>query len=385
VTKSIGIIAVNYYPEVTACAPYTTDIAEELVKQGHEVTVLAAMPHYPAWKVFDEYAGKKSFIEVINGVNVIRVKSYIPRRMNALTRGLFELDFLIKGLWQVRTKRFDSVLSVSPNWSDIAIGVFLKRKGATLKVLVQDLMAAAASQSGIKGGALVAGIVERLEGWALRNADSVGVITEQFRERVLAFGVSEEKIVVTPNYSQSHIVPMDRNECREFWGWPKDDLIVMHTGNMGLKQDLGNVIEAARIAKISNPNMKFYLVGDGSQKESLVKQASGLDNVIFKDLVSNDHYSRLLGAADVLLINESPNQVDMSLPSKLTSYVAAHRPIISTCNEGSGTALAAKTHGPIVPPQSPSKLVSALSLSSYFECDSEIEAGRNMRESWVIS
>ncbi len=362
--KKIGIVAVNYFPEVTACAPYTTDLAEDLVRLGHDVTVVTAMPHYPAWKVFDEYSRKKSFEEVINGVRVIRVKSYIPKSMNALTRGLFEFDFLVKGLCKVRRLNFDTVLAVSPNWSDIAVGIFLKRNGSVLKVLVQDLMAAAASQSGIKGGKTVEGIVERLEGWALRKADSIGVITEQFKDRLILLGILDEQIHITPNYSQSHIQPLERDSCREYWGWPKEDFIVMHTGNMGLKQDLGNVVEAARLAETTNSEIKFYLVGDGSQKPSLVTKSAGLSNVIFRDLVSNEEYSRLLGAADVLLINESPSQIDMSLPSKLTSYLAAGRRIVASANSNGATSKYLGALGIDVYPHTPEDLLRSLNSNT---------------------
>jgi colanic acid biosynthesis glycosyl transferase WcaI len=382
------IVGINYAPEITGCAPYNTDLAEKLASAGHKVTVIAGLPHYPEWKVPPEYKIKGSHTELINGVEVRRVKHFVPSNTSAITRGLYELTYLLNGLWHSRDLKPDIVLGVSPAWAGTAIAaVMKKRHGSVMKVLVQDLMAAAAEQSNIKGGARAARLVNLLEGWTLRHADSVGVITEQFKERVIAFGVPAEKIVITPNYSQSHIVPMDRDECREFWGWPKDEFIVMHTGNMGLKQDLGNVIEAARIAKISNPNMRFYLVGDGSQRESLVKQASRLDNVIFKNLVSNEDYSRLLGAADVLLINESPNQMDMSLPSKLTSYIAAQRTIVAACNEGSGTALAAQTAALLVKASCPDSLVSGLTVAfdaSKKDFSPSNNLDSNLRLIWVL-
>jgi colanic acid biosynthesis glycosyl transferase WcaI len=218
-----------------------------------------------------------------------------------------------------------------------------KRSGAVYKVLVQDLMAAAATQSSIRGGGLVSGIVERIEGSGLRAADSVAVITDSFKKRVLAYGVNDDKIVLSPNYSHSNIQPLDRDECRRELGWSHDDLLVIHTGNMGLKQDLGNVIEAARLLAQDRPDIKFYLVGDGSQRAALENQARGMSNVKFFDLFSKELYPKVLGAANVLLINESPDQVDMSLPSKLTSYLAANKRIVAATVKGGATHSAIKS------------------------------------------
>ena len=322
------IIAINYFPEVTACAPYTTDMAEHLAAEGHTVSVLTTMPHYPEWRVASEYKNADSHTEILNGVTVRRIRTYIPSAMNALTRGRYELEFLLRGLWATRNQRVDCLIAVSPSWSDMAIAAIRRRTETHFKVLVQDLMAAAAEQSGMSGGRAVASIVAQLEGWCLRRADSIGLISESFRDRVLDFGVNPNVLSFTPNYPQSHVTPVDVREARAILGWPEDKYIVVHTGNMGLKQDLPAVLDSAEVLEKSEPNVSFYLIGDGSQKPFLAERAASQTNVHFLPLVDDATYSTVLGAADALLVNESPRQVDMSVPSKLTSYEAARRPII---------------------------------------------------------
>ena len=343
--KKILILAINYFPEVTGCAPYSTDLAAGLVARGHSVTVVSAFPHYPAWQVQEEYREKQSFIEYINGVGVVRVRSYIPPKMNALTRGLFEFDFMVKAYSAARKLKFDSILSVSPSVSAIVVGARLaKKRGVPFKILVQDLMAAASVQSGIKGGKLVSRIVGALEGSSLRAADSVGVITTAFLQRTLDFGVPESRIVVTPNYSQGHVTPVDGTAARARYGWSAEDLVVMHTGNMGLKQDLETLVADFRELEKVAPAVRLKLVGDGSQREELERLAAGLSNVEFLGLVPSEEYSGLLAAADVLIVHESPGQIDMSVPSKITSYVAARKPMVVCSPDGGATQLATSSY-----------------------------------------
>jgi len=97
-----------------------------LKEAGHEVEVLAGLPHYPAWKVPQEYRGRLRFDEVIDGIPVTRAWHFVPRTMNALTRGLYEFTFMINGWWQSRRLKPDVVIAISPAWADTAIGVAVK-------------------------------------------------------------------------------------------------------------------------------------------------------------------------------------------------------------------------------------------------------------------
>ena len=102
--------------------------------------------------------------------------------------------------------------------------------------------------------------------------------------------------------------------------------VVLHAGNMGLKQGLERVVQAAALAADTHPEMLFVLMGDGSQRAALAELATGLPNLTFMDPVSQGDFMDTLAAADILLVCESPTVLDMSLPSKLTSYMAAGRP-----------------------------------------------------------
>jgi glycosyltransferase involved in cell wall biosynthesis len=229
-------------------------------------------------------------------------------------------------------------------------------------LVVQDLVGQGAGQSGIAGGAAVANIVGRVEARAFREAAIVAVVTDSFREQLKAYGVDESKIRLLPNWS--HIAPAtsDRATFRRRLGWDESAFVVLHTGNMGLKQDLGNVIEAARELG-ARSDIRIVLCGDGSQRPTLMKQAKGLGNLEFLDTVSDDDYADLLHAADLLLVNERSSVGDMALPSKLTSYFAAGRAVLAAVgSDGACAREIEKTQGAarLVEPGNPAALAKAI-------------------------
>lgn len=336
-SAKICIIAVNYFPEVTGCGPYTTDLAEKLVQAGHDVTVVTALPHYPQWSVPPEYKSKERRSELINGVKVLRCRLFVPARMSAVARIAYEATFLFSAWMRSRSEKPDVVLAVSPALGDVVVGSTLARKRKVpFGVLVQDLMTAATTQSNISGGDKVAGLASAIESKYLGRADSVAAITESFSESILGLGVHPSRVVVSPNYSVKNIEKIDRGTARKIMGWDEKDFILTHTGNMGLKQDLGNLIEAVKLVK--SENVKLLLVGDGSQRSELEAQAGSNSKIEFMGLVDEDQYSALLSASDVLLLNEAPTITDMSLPSKLTAYEASGKRILGAVVPGGNTA-----------------------------------------------
>jgi glycosyltransferase involved in cell wall biosynthesis len=107
---------------------------------------------------------------------------------------------------------------------------------------------------------------------------------------------------------------------------------------MGLKQGLENVIEAARLAEQRGEPIRFVLMGDGSQRRALEGLGGGLSTLEFLPPVPLEDYADTLAAADVLVINERVGVHDMSLPSKLTSYFTAGRPVVAAVDPEGATA-----------------------------------------------
>jgi colanic acid biosynthesis glycosyl transferase WcaI len=330
--SKVLLVTTNFWPEPTGISVYTTDLAENLSANGHQVSVLTSMPHYPWWKVPVEFSHLGEGVTSHNGVEVIRAKHFVPPKMNALLRMRFEISLwwnlrrVSKGLFG---KEFHVVIACMPT---VAAGIVGKRIAKQLDVpfglIVQDLSGAGARQSGLRGGALISKIAHVVEGRALHAADILVVVSPAMKDVVIGLGVESRRINQILNYSARTIASEDKISARRRFGWATEDFVVIHTGNMGAKQDLENVVRTAD-ALAGESKIKIYLVGHGNQENILKALSNGKSNIAVMPAVSDENYSALLSAADLLLVNERSTQMEMSLPSKLTSYLYSERPVLA--------------------------------------------------------
>jgi glycosyltransferase involved in cell wall biosynthesis len=359
--RRILIVGINYWPELTGIAPYTTDLAEYLSSHGAAVQVVTGLPCYPGWTVLPRYRHLR-MRENRNGVHVQRVAHTVPRRQDALRRGAYEASFLLHASTMRPARGTDLVIGVTPALAGaVAAAWFAERIDAPLVTIVQDLLGSAASQSGIAGGRQVAGSVRRLEGWALRQANRVVTISDGFHAPIVEYGVPAERVHRIPNWARVETSHDDRAATRAKLGWAEGELVALHTGNMGLKQDLGNIVEAARLTH-HRDDLRWVLMGDGSQRDQLRRQGHGLSNLDFLPLCNDSRYPAVLDAADVLLLNERADMTDMSLPSKLTSYFTSGRPVAAAVALDGASARELERAGaaPPAPPADPAALVRAV-------------------------
>jgi exopolysaccharide biosynthesis WecB/TagA/CpsF family protein len=353
----ILIVGINYRPETSGIAPYTTDFAEHLAAAGHSTTVITGFPHYPAWRL-QHGESRWRATEIRSGVRVLRRRHYVPRSQSAARRAMYEGSFLVHGALS-RTERPDAVFGVIPSLSGgLLARFFAARARAPYGLIVQDLMAPAARQSGIRGGTRVAGATAFAERWAMARAHTVATASESFRPYLRELGVDEHRILDLPNWTHVGLPTADRAATRERLGWPPDRTVVLHAGNMGLKQGLEQVIEAARRADSLGAPSLFVLMGDGSQRTALESKARGVQRIRFLPFQPEDEVPDVLNAADVLLVSERASVIDMSLPSKLTSYFAAGRPIVGAVPAAGSTAreIVRSRAGVIIPTGDPDTL-----------------------------
>lgn len=382
----ITILGLHYAPEPSGNAPYTTSLAEGLAKRGHRVKVVTGYPHYPAWTIDQDYKGW--FLrETLNGVDVTRLRHHVPRRPTAVGRLHMELSFGLRLLF-ANWDSPDVVILVSP--ALFATGVALmrarwrKRKMKTV-VWVQDIYSRGIVETGGRLG-LTSKLMMLLESTLLGSADSVVAIHNRFAQYLVnELKIPANSIEVVRNWTHLQTIPsIDRNEVRRRLGWGPDEIVALHTGNMGKKQGLYNIVNAARTAQESRSRVRFVLMGDGNQRKSLQTYAQGLQGLDFLDPLPLREFQAALQAADVLLVSELPGVRDMSVPSKLTSYFTAGRPVVAATDAGSVTSeeMATSGGGLRVDADDPAALVSTLELLGNDEVLSHklSESGRLFRE-----
>lgn len=358
-SPSVTFVGINYAPEPTGIAPYTTGMARGLAAEGYLVRVVTGYPHYPQWRVLDGYSGRTRH-ETIDGVSIKRVRHVVPPQPSTMRRSVMEVHFGLRAVLS-RWGRPDVVVVVSPALLSSRIIVWRARlTRVPIITWVQDIYTLGLTQSGASGRAerLVRGVESSL----LRQSTRVVAIHERFKRYLVhELGVGDHVDVVR-NWSHVHMTTTDQDiEIRRQHDWADGDIVVLHAGNMGAKQGLENVVAASRVAHERGSSVLFVLVGDGNQRSHL-ESLDPNPRLQFIDPLPDGIFERTLSSADVLLVNERPGLTEMSVPSKLTTYYAAGRPVVAAVDSTSITAeeMQLSGAGPCVSPVDPAALVDAV-------------------------
>lgn len=358
----ILIFSLNYAPEPTGTGKYTGEMAAWLAGQGHKVEVICGLPHYPQWRLYDAYRHGRIRREVHEGVSVKRTPHFIPQadNLNAKTRIWMELSFTMSAArhWIPRVfsrSKPDIVIAVMPPMQIAAwplLYSLVRRVPCVLQV--QDLQVDAALRLGLlksRGGRLLYGI----EGLLLRMATRVATITEAMRQRIVEKGVKRDKTLLFPNWADvENVTPRNRdNGFRRVAGVEPHQVIVLYAGNMGEKQGLSSVLEAAALFR-GDSDIVFLMVGTGAARvrlELLAKDLA-LPNLRFLDVQPLEMLPDMLAAGDIHLIVQRRDAADLVMPSKLTNILAAGRACVATADPGTALHEVVCGHdtGEVVPP-----------------------------------
>ena len=359
---NVLVTTTYYWPEEAGSAPYLAGLAQHLQEQGHRVVVATGYPHYPEWRLPSDAPFART--ERHGDVEVRRRRHYVPRNQTAAHRALYEASLYATGLTAlVRRPRPHLVIGTCPSLAGGALAATASKIfGVPYAIVFQDLMGQAAQQSGVPGGPLVASSVRKAELAVARGANAVGVIAEGFRTYLEEGGVDPKKIHRLRNWTR-RVEPSETvAETRRRLGWHEDDFICLHGGNLGRKQGLDNLLDAA--ALLRGERLRIVLAGDGNDRPRLEERARELelDNVQFIELQGPGLWEAVMEASNLLLVNQRRSVTDMSLPSKLTSYFAASRPVVAAASADSETAreMDAAGAGFVVPPDNPHALRDAI-------------------------
>jgi putative colanic acid biosynthesis glycosyltransferase WcaI len=350
------LVGINFSPEQTGIGPYMRAYADALHGTGHIVTVLTGVPHYPEWR--RRPVGVES-----SPYEVIRCDHFVPRRPSVVGRLRYEATFALA----VRRRLNDiggqdAALAVIPALASTAVtAAWADRRSVPFLVMVQDIATSAASLLG-PVGAIVGSAGLLLERQILRRSVAVAAVTNEMRLTLVSHGARPDRIHVVPNWPLREPLDLDPAIAREASGYPPHDIVCVHAGNMGAKQGLEVVVDAARLAESRGARVHFVLVGDGNQRSILESRALGLSRIEFRPLLAQPEYDGALSGADILLVTQRSSVRDMAFPSKLTSYLGAGRPVVASVGRESATAIELSRAGcaVVVPPDDPEALLSAV-------------------------
>lgn len=324
------LYSLNYTPELTGIGKYNGELAPVLAGNNIATHVLTAPPYYPEWVIKEGFHNSYSVSRDENGVTIYRCPLYVPTKVTTIKRLVHLSSFAITSafrlfsLWRVKP---DVLFLVQPTLFCAPFALlFCKLRGTKSILHVQDYEIDAMFGLGLGQSGFIKKMVKGIERWLMSKFDVVSSISYSMLDNARKKGVPEEKLLFFPNWADTNFVhpDVDSSALRAEWGFAEEDKIVLYSGNLGQKQGLEIVIDAALAFK-DQPHVKFVIIGSGAYRDTLEQMAldKGISNIQFKPLQPWELVPQILVMADVHLVVQKKGVADAVLPSKLTNILAA--------------------------------------------------------------
>jgi colanic acid biosynthesis glycosyl transferase WcaI len=373
------VLSQYFPPEVGATQVRLSSMCRELVRAGHQVDVVTAMPHHPVGEIFPRYRGRFSCLEFQDGVRVRRTWLYAAAG-SGWRRILSYFSFMVTSLYSItRVRAPDYIFVDSPP-------LFLGVTGWMASVYwkcpfifnVADLWPDSVLDLGVmKEGAFIKAAFW-LEGWIYRRAQFVNAVTRGIYDVLLnRKNVPAAKILFLPNGVDTNIVqPLPSDESLKKKLGLTGKSIAIYAGNHGYAAGAEQILQAAKLLE-SHANMHFLFVGDGPDKTRLQNLAAELQlqNTTFLDSIPLESMSSYLSIADIALITLRKAGVTRGArPAKTFVMMAAAKPIVLAAEGEAEELIASSGAGVIVPPDEPEQFAAAI-LAMHEDAEGAREMG----------
>ncbi|MGH6876514.1 MAG: glycosyltransferase family 4 protein [Rhizomicrobium sp.] len=352
----------NFVPEQNASARRSYEHCRRWVKQGVNVTVVTTVPNFPLGKPQPPYRNRLYARETMDGIDVVRVWSFLAPNRGVILRALDFASFAVSGFFAGLRQSPDIIVATSPQLLTAVAGHLLGRvKNCPWVFEVRDLWPESIAAVGaMKEGLIMRGL-RYVEKTLYEGAERIVTVTEPMRVQLVERGVPAAKLGVVPNGADlERLIPRLRNPKLAARLHLDGKFVIAYVGTHGLAQGLEVVIRAANIVR--NSDIHFVFVGEGARRNDLIAMSRALDvnNVSFVGAVSSDAAIDYLALADVIVVSLKKSAVfDAALPSKIFEAAAMERPILLSANGVSAELVRDYQAGIVVEPENPEALASA--------------------------
>lgn len=360
----------NFPPEVNAPASRTFEHCREWVKAGHQVTVITGAPNFPKGKVFDGYQNRLWQQEIMAGIRVIRVWTYITANEGFAKRTLDYMSYMVTGFMaSMLVRRVDVVVGTSPQFFTVcAAYVVALFKRVPWVFELRDIWPESIRVVGAMKQSRLLDLLEKLEIFLYRKASVIVSVTHAFRASLIRRGVDGDKIhVVTNGVDISRFSPREKDAELLRQHGLQDKFVAGYIGTHGLAHALDTLFDAAKALKTLPDGNRFCIVllGDGANKAALRQRAQveGLDNVIFIDSVPKDQVVRYWSILDASIIHLKKNELFTTvIPSKLFECMGMAIPVLHGVQGESAGIVEREEVGLLFEPENPQALINGLRL-----------------------
>ncbi|WP_339862414.1 glycosyltransferase family 4 protein [Paremcibacter congregatus] len=342
---NILFLSDNFPPEGNAPATRLFEHATRWIEKGHQVTVITCVPNFPEGKVFEGYKNRLYQVEMMSGIKVVRVKTYITANEGFLKRTLDYISFMFMGFFAgLFQKRLDIIVATSPQFF-CAIGGWMlsvvRRRPFIFEL--RDLWPASIKAVGAMEDSLLIRVFERIELFLYHRSDRIISVTHAFKKELVERGVLAEKIdVITNGVDLTKYAPADEKdpELAEQYNL-KDKFVVGYVGTHGMAHALDKVVDTAELLQ-HEKDIVILFAGGGAARTAIEEQvaAKKLKNVCLIPRQPKEMMPRLWSLCDVSLIHLKNNPVFKTvIPSKLFESMGMGLPVLVGVPEGEITGI----------------------------------------------
>jgi colanic acid biosynthesis glycosyl transferase WcaI len=363
----VFIYSCVFDPEPVVSAQTSAQIARELSARGNQVQVITCFPSRPAGRLFAGYR-KLPFTRerAKEGYAILRCFSFFSSHSNMISRFVENISFgIFSGLAALFSERPDVIYANT--WPLLAQGIIwlvCRIRGIPLVLSVQDIYPESLLvQNRLPPDrSLIFKILRQMDTFITRHSHAVIVISEKFRQFYIQDrGLPADKVFTVPNWVdeiQTMTASTD-HDIRRHHHIPEEAFLVVYGGNIGTASGIDKVIQAFdHLTEFEN--IYLLIAGDGPLLEHCrsMAQNRGDRHIVFHHPWRTDETSKVLRAADLLILPTQGEQSLVSVPSKLVSYMLAARPILTVAKSGSEIAQVVLRSGSgwVIPPGDPQEL-----------------------------
>lgn len=358
----------HYFPpESNAPASRVYEMCKRWAGEGWDVTVITCAPNCPMGVMYPGYQNKIKQIEIINGIEVIRVWTFIAANRGTILRSLNYLSYMFSAVFTaIFVKRPDIVIATSPQLFCGYAGMIVSKIRSLPFILeIRDIWPESIiAVNAIKSQPLI-DILEKLAMKMCNAAHRIVTVGDGYKDELIKKGLDASAIsVVTNGVDRQIFYPRQKNNelIRKYQ--LQNNFICAYVGTVGMACGLDVVLDTARLLKQKNiDNIKFLIVGDGAAKNDLAQQAvqEQLDNVIFTGMQPKDAVPEYMSIADACLVHLKKSMLFESvLPSKIFEAAAMEKPIILGVRGFAANVIKQANAGIAIEPENPQQLLNAL-------------------------
>jgi colanic acid biosynthesis glycosyl transferase WcaI len=343
----ILFFADNFPPERNAAATRVYERACYWVKWGHQVTVVTCAPNFPEGKLFDGYKNKWHQIEDMDGIRVVRVKTFIRPNAGNFFRILDFTSYMttafVASLFQ---KKIDIVVATSPQFF-AAVGGYMsavcKRKPFVFEL--GDLWPASVKALGVIKDSFLLRMCEKLELFLYRRSAKVVALTNAFKKDLVSRGIQADKIKVIINgVDLKRYAPRERDEVLAKQFGLDNKFVIGYVGTHGMAHGLINVLDTAELLR-DKADIRFILVGPGAERQKLIEEAKKrkLENVVFIPSQPKESMPKIWSLCNVALVHLKNDPIfNTVIPSKIFEAMGMGLPILLVAPKGEASDIIEK-------------------------------------------